>query len=44
VATFPFSGGNQGRPCQSREANCRWWLAHSASVQEEEEEGRQVPW
>jgi hypothetical protein len=37
---FLFSGGGRGR----REAGCRWWLARSTSVREEEEEGRLVPW
>jgi hypothetical protein len=33
-----------GRPWGRREADCRWRLARSDLVQEEEEEGWWVPW
>jgi hypothetical protein len=44
MVTFPFGGGGRGWPCGRHEAGCRRWLTRSASVREEEEEGRRVPW
>jgi hypothetical protein len=41
---FLFSGGGRGRPWGRREAGCRWRLARSGSVWEEEEKDRRVPW
>jgi hypothetical protein len=41
---FLFSGGGRGWPWRRCEASYRRRLACSDLVQEEEEEGRRVPW